>query len=78
MSAPHPQEVCDDLAADARDYHSKTTLKKISKHSRVVEATLTNWLKAANLAYGNHPPMKADMIRRHPTLKRRKRRPIVS
>ncbi len=55
MSAPYPQEFRDDVVAVARGRDSKTTLKQIAEDFGIAEATLTNWLKAADVAVGTRP-----------------------
>ena len=52
--APYPQEFRDDVVAVARGREPGTTLKQVAKDFGIAEATLTNWMKAADVE--EHPP----------------------
>jgi len=73
MPAPYPQEFRDDVVAVARGRDSKTTLKQVAEDFGVAEATLTNWLKAADIADGSRPGVSADEAAEVRDLKRRNR-----
>lgn len=71
MPAPYPQEFRDDVVAVARGRDSATTLKHVADDFGISEATLSNWLKAADVEAGRHPgttSVEAEELRR---LKRR-------
>lgn len=71
MPAPYPQEFRDDVIAVARGRDSQTTLKQVADDFGISEATLSNWLKAADVGAGRRPgttSAEADELRR---LKRR-------
>lgn len=73
MPAPYPQEFRDDVVAVARGRDSKTTLKQIAEDFGIAEATLTNWLKAADVADGTRPGLSASEAAEVRELKRRNR-----
>ena len=52
MPAPYPQELRDDVVAVARGRELGTTLKQVAKDSGIAEATLTNWMKVADVQEG--------------------------
>lgn len=73
MPAPYPQEFRDDVVAVARGRDSKTTLKQIAEDFGIAEATLTNWLKAADVADGSRPGVSSSEAAEVRELKRRNR-----
>ncbi|GAA2082771.1 transposase [Aeromicrobium halocynthiae] len=73
MPAPYPQEFRDDVVAVARGRDSKTTLKQIAEDFGIAEATLTNWLKAADVEDGKRPGVTSDQAAELRELKRRNR-----
>ncbi len=73
MPAPYPQEFRDDVIAVARGRDSKTTLRQIADDFGIAEATLTNWLKAADVADGSRPGVSLDQAAELRELKRRNR-----
>lgn len=73
MPAPYPQEFRDDVVAVARGRDSKTTLKQIAEDFGIAEATLTNWLKAADIDDGVRPGVSASEAAELRELKRRNR-----
>ncbi|GAA2072393.1 hypothetical protein GCM10009821_08040 [Aeromicrobium halocynthiae] len=73
MPAPYPQEFRDDVVAVARGRDSKTTLKQIAEDFGIAEATLTNWLKAADVEGGKRPGVTSDQAAELRELKRRNR-----
>lgn len=73
MPAPYPQEFRDDVVAVARGRDSKTTLKQIAEDFGIAEATLTNWLKAADVTDGSRPGVSHDQAAELRELKRRNR-----
>ena len=73
MPAPYPQEFRDDVVAVARGRDSKTTLKQIADDFGIAEATLTNWLKAADVDDGKRPGVTSDQAAELRELKRRNR-----
>ena len=71
MPAPYPQEFRDDVIAVARGRDSQTTLKQVADDFGISEATLSNWLKAADVGAGRRlgtTSAEAEELRR---LKRR-------
>jgi len=71
MPAPYPQEFREDVVAVARGRDTQTTLKQIADDFGISEATLSNWLKAADVEAGRKPGVtsaEAEELRR---LKRR-------
>jgi transposase-like protein len=73
MPAPYPQEFRDDVVAVARGRAPGVTLKQIAADFGISEASLTNWLKAADVADGRRPGVtsgEADELRQ---LRRRAR-----
>lgn len=71
MPAPYPQEFREDVVAVARARDAQTTLKQIADDFGISEATLSNWLKAADVEAGRRPGVtsaEAEELRR---LKRR-------
>lgn len=73
MPAPYPQEFRDDVVAVARGRDSKTTLKQIADDFGIAEATLTNWLKSADVEGGKRPGVTSDQAAELRELKRRNR-----
>ena len=74
MPAPYPQEFRDDVVAVARAREPGVTLKQIAADFGISEASLTNWLKAADVADGTRAGLtsgEADELRQ---LRRRARR----
>ncbi len=71
MPAPYPQEFREDVVAVARGRDGQTTLKQIADDFGISEATLSNWLRAADVEAGRKPGVtsaEAEELRR---LKRR-------
>lgn len=74
MPAPYPQEFRDDVVAVARGRDSKTTLKQVAEDFGIAAgATLTNWLRAADVADGIRPGVSASEAAEVRELKRRNR-----
>lgn len=61
------------MVAVARGRDSKTTLKHIAEDFGIAEATLTNWLKAADAEGGTRPGASASEAAELRELKRRNR-----
>lgn len=55
MPAPYPKEFRDDVVAIARSRDPGTTLTRIADDFGISEATLSNWLKAADIEDGKRP-----------------------
>jgi transposase len=55
MPAPYPREFRDDVVAVARRREPGVTLKQIAEDFGVAEASLTNWLKQADIEDGKRP-----------------------
>lgn len=55
MPAPYPQEFRDDVVAVARGREPGVTLRQIADDFGISEASLTNWLKAADVEAGRKP-----------------------
>lgn len=71
MPAPYPQEFRDDVVAVARGREPGTTLKQIAEDFGISEATLTNWLKAADVEAGSKPGVTPDVAAELKALRRR-------
>ncbi len=55
MPAPYPREFRDDVVAVARRREPGVTLKRIAEDFGIAEASLTNWLKQADVEDGKRP-----------------------
>lgn len=55
MPGPYPKEFRDDVVAVARGREPGVTLKQIAEDFGISEASLTNWLKAADVEDGRRP-----------------------
>jgi transposase-like protein len=55
MPAPYPREFRDDVVAVARRREPGVTLKQIAEDFGIAEASLTNWLKQADVEDGKRP-----------------------
>jgi|SRR5690606_16241665 len=55
MPGPYPQEFREDVVAVARGRESGVTLAQIAKDVGIAEATLTNWLRQADVEEGRRP-----------------------
>ena len=73
MPAPYPQEFRDDVVAVARGRGPGVTLKQIAVDFGISEATLTNWLKAADVDDGKRPGLTQQDAVELRELKRRNR-----
>lgn len=73
MPAPYPQEFRDDVVAVARSREPGVLLKQIAQDFGISEATLSNWLKAADVEDGKRPGVTADEAAELRELKRRNR-----
>lgn len=73
MPAPYPQEFRDGVVSVARGRDSKTTLKQIADCFGIAGATLTNWLKAADVEDGKRAGVTSDQAGELRELKRRNR-----
>lgn len=73
MPAPYPQEFRDDVVAVARGREPGVLLKQIAEDFGISEATLSNWLKAADVEDGRRPGRTADEAAELRELKRRNR-----
>lgn len=71
MPAPYPQEFRDDVIAVARSRDEGVTLKQIADDFGISEATLSNWLKAADVESGRKPGVTSDVAAELKALKRR-------
>jgi len=71
MPAPYPQEFRDDVIAVARSRDEGVTLKQIADDFGISEATLSNWLKAADVESGRKPGVTSDVAGELKALKRR-------
>lgn len=71
MPAPYPQEFRDDVVAVARAREPGVTLKQIAKDFGIAEATLTNWLKAADVEDSTRPGVSEDAAEELRALRRR-------
>ena len=73
MPAPYPQVFREDVVAVARSRGPGVLLKQIAQDFGISEATLSNWLKAADVEDGNRPGVRADEAAELRELKRRNR-----
>jgi len=73
MPAPYPQEFRDDVVAVARAREPGVLLKQIAADFGISEATLSNWLKAADIEDGKRPGVSKDEAAELRELKRRNR-----
>lgn len=71
MPAPYPQEFRDDVVAVARGRDAGVTLKQIADDFGISEASLTNWLKAADVEAGKQPGVTQDVAAELKALRRR-------
>ncbi len=55
MPRPYPREFRDDVVAVARRREPGVTLKQVAEDFGIAEASLTNWLKQADIEDGNRP-----------------------
>lgn len=55
MPASYPQEFRDDVVAVARGREPGVTLRQIADDFGISEASLTNWLKVADVEAGHKP-----------------------
>jgi transposase len=73
MPAPYPQEFRDDVVAVARGREPGVTLKQIAGDFGISEASLTNWLKAADVEDGKRRGLTHDEAEELRVLRRRAR-----
>ena len=59
MPGPYPREFREDVVAVARRRESGVTIKQIATDFGLSEATLQNWLRQADVEYGNRPGQTA-------------------
>ena len=71
MPAPYPQEFRDDVVAVARGRDDGVTLKQVAEDFGISEATLSNWLKAADVEAGAKPGVTSDVAAELKALRRR-------
>ena len=71
MPAPYPQEFRDDVVAVARGREPGVTLKQIAEDFGISEASLTNWIKAAEVEGGKRPGVTSAEAAEMRELKRR-------
>lgn len=71
MPAPYPKEFRDDVVAVARGREPGVTLKQIAEDFGISEASLTNWLKAADVEDGKRPGVTKDESEELRRLRRR-------
>lgn len=60
MPAPYRQEFSDDIVAVARGREPGLTLKQIPDDFEISEASLENWLKAADVEVGRRPGVTSE------------------
>ena len=71
MPAPYPKEFRDDVVAVARDREPGVTLKQIADDFGISEASLNNWLKAADIEAGKRPGVTSSESEELRALRRR-------
>jgi transposase len=60
MPSPYPQEFREDVVAVARRREPGVKLTQVAKDFGVSDATLTNWLKQADIEEGRKPGQTRD------------------
>jgi transposase len=71
MPAPYPREFRDDVVAVARRREPGVTLKQVAEDFGIAEASLTNWLKQADIEDGKRPGQsEADQVENRELRKR--------
>lgn len=73
MPAPYPQEFRDDVVAVARGREPGVTLKQIAEDFGISEASLSNWLREADVEDGKRPGVTQDEAAEMREIKRRNR-----
>ncbi len=73
MPGPYPQEFREDNVAVARRREPGVTLSQVAKEFGVSDATLTNWLKQADVEEGRKPGQTRDDAAEVRELRRRNR-----
>jgi len=73
MPSPYPQEFREDVVAVARRREPGVTLSQVAKDFGVSDATLTNWLKQADIEEGRKPGQTRDDAAEVRELRRRNR-----
>ncbi len=73
MPGPYPLEFREDVVAVARARESGVTLAQIAKDFGISEASLTNWLKQADVEEGRKPGQTREDAAEVRELKRRNR-----
>lgn len=71
MPAPYAQESRDDVVAVACGREPGVTLKQIAEDFGISEASLTNWIKAADVEGGKRPGVASAEVAELRELKRR-------
>lgn len=73
MPQPYPKEFRDDVVRVVQNRDSKTTIGQIAKDFGVHEATITKWLRQADIDAGNKPGNTTDESAELRELRRRTR-----
>lgn len=73
MAGPYPQEFREDVVAVARGREPGVTLAQVAKDFGVSDATLSNWLKQADIEEGRKPGVTKDEAAEVRELRRRNR-----
>lgn len=73
MPGKYPQEFREDVVAVARRREPGVTLSQVAKDFGVSDATLTNWLKQADVEEGRKPGQTRDDAAEVRELRRRNR-----
>ena len=73
MPGPYPQEFREGVVAVARRREPGVTLSQVAKDFGVSDATLTNWLKQADVEEGRKPGQTRDDAAEVRELRRRNR-----
>jgi transposase len=73
MPSPYPQEFREDVVAVARRREPGVKLTQVAKDFGVSDATLTNWLKQADIEEGRKPGQTRDDAAEVRELRRRNR-----
>jgi len=73
MAGRYPQEFRDDVVAVARRREPGVTLARVAKDFGVSDATLSNWLRQADIDEGRKPGVTKDEAAEVRELRRRNR-----
>jgi transposase len=73
MAGPYPQEFREDVVEVARRREPGVTLAQVAKDFGISDATLTNWLRQADVEQGRKPGVTKDEAAQMRELRKRNR-----